>query len=652
MANEQQEVRQVNWNEVFAFTHIFKSFRMAIHPSKLLLAFAAITLIFMGGWVLDHIWAAGGSYVMQNEIANYARQRPDVVRQQVERWEKGRETQAAGHLTSVQRERIGLTRLQLQDPYLSSAFSKRLTEYNDKQKYDQPDPAKNEKLAKEEGWSAALSDADDVLDDIEKKATKLLKEAYADARKAIKDDQGLQNDEARDQAEEALDRAFARARVSVTEMKVAFAAARKDIRGERISEALLAYEKKCLDEAIEAVFRGDIFSGLRAMRTQMANRRFAPAAVEWQPFPTPNVPGDRPGFFCFVLLACQGVCWLIAEHWVFALIFGVWSLLVLALTGGAVYRIAALHFAREEKISIGQALKFSLSKFFSFLTAPLIPLAIILLVGLLLTVGGLIGSIPVVGEVILGILFFLAIILGLVAAFLIVGLLAGWPLMYPTIAVEGSDSFDAISRSYSYVFARPWRAGLYALVALVYGVATYLFVRLFAYIALASAHSFLKWGMIGGGSSLHPDADKIDVLWRRPTFDNLFTAGNWQAMSGAEPFAAVLIQICVYVVAAMVGAYLLSYFASASTSIYYLLRRKVDATDLDDVYVEDTDEEELPAPAAEPSEKPAEEAPEKETAQPADEQKLADKPAEKPEEQAEEKPAEQEGGEEGEEKPE
>jgi len=47
------------------------------------------------------------------------------------------------------------------------------------------------------------------------------------------------------------------------------------------------------------------------------------------------------------------------------------------------------------------------------------------------------------------------------------------------------------------------------------------------------------------------------------------------------------------VIVGMVGAFLISYFVSASTEIYYLLRRHVDATDLDDVFVEEAEEEDL-----------------------------------------------------------
>src|SRR5436305_6978571 len=50
------EIRGINWRETFPFTHIFRSFRVAIHPSKLVLALAAIFLLYLGGRVLDGLW--------------------------------------------------------------------------------------------------------------------------------------------------------------------------------------------------------------------------------------------------------------------------------------------------------------------------------------------------------------------------------------------------------------------------------------------------------------------------------------------------------------------------------------------------------------------------------------------------------------------
>src|SRR6185436_225773 len=99
-------------------------------------------------------------------------------------------------------------------------------------------------------------------------------------------------------------------------------------------------------------------------------------------------------------------------------------------------------------------------------------------------VGGVAFLIPQIGEIVVGIFFFLALAAGFVITLVILGAAGGFNLMYPTIAVEGSDSFDAISRSFSYVYARPWRMLFYTLVAVLYGALCYVFVRLFIFLLL------------------------------------------------------------------------------------------------------------------------------------------------------------------------
>jgi len=72
----------------------------------------------------------------------------------------------------------------------------------------------------------------------------------------------------------------------------------------------------------------------------------------------------------------------------------------------------------------------------------------------------------------------LVLVLLIVPGVLVLGLIMAvvlvrpdrWPLMYCTISTEGSDSFDAISRSYSDVFQAAWSYLGYAAVALLYGV--------------------------------------------------------------------------------------------------------------------------------------------------------------------------------------
>ena len=170
-----------------------------------------------------------------------------------------------------------------------------------------------------------------------------------------------------------------------------------------------------------------------------------------------------------------GPSWAISQHPVFFSIYGLFFLAIWSIFGGAIARIAAVHVARDEKISIRQALRFSTSKFLSFLSAPVIPMLIVLIVGLIVAVGGFLTNIPFIGPILVGALFFLALAAGFVMTLVLLGLIGGFNLMYPTIAVEGSDSFDAISRSFSYLYARPWRLAFYTLVAVVYGGLTYAF---------------------------------------------------------------------------------------------------------------------------------------------------------------------------------
>src|SRR5205085_2018609 len=70
MAEDTHVIRGIHWRETFPFTHIFRSFRVAIHPSKLILALLAILLLYVGGRVLDGIWPLHSRGV-PNEIDGY-----------------------------------------------------------------------------------------------------------------------------------------------------------------------------------------------------------------------------------------------------------------------------------------------------------------------------------------------------------------------------------------------------------------------------------------------------------------------------------------------------------------------------------------------------------------------------------------------------
>ena len=77
-------------------------------------------------------------------------------------------------------------------------------------------------------------------------------------------------------------------------------------------------------------------------------------------------------------------------------------------------------------------------------------------VGIIVACGSLLGNIPFFGPIIVGALFFLALAAGFVMTLVLLGLDSAdsiWDVS-STIAVEGLDSFDAISRSFSYLVRR------------------------------------------------------------------------------------------------------------------------------------------------------------------------------------------------------
>lgn len=285
-----------------------------------------------------------------------------------------------------------------------------------------------------------------------------------------------------------------------------------------------------------------------------------------------------------------GPLWLWAAHWVFALIFTAWFLLVWSVLGGAISRIAAVHVARDEKISVRHALAFSVSKILSFIFAPVIPVLIILGIGLVIALASLaLLHLSHPGVIIAGVLFFLALLGGFVITLVVLGTIGGFNLMYPTVAVEGSDSFDAISRSFSYVFARPWRMLWYTMVAAVYGAICYLFVRFFVWVMLAATWFFMFWLLPRNGQP----ATYWPTIWPRPAdpLAVLRYTPDYQHLAWPEGVAAALIAWWVYLVIGLIGAFAISFYFSSNTIIYYLMRREVDATEMDDVYIEEADDE-------------------------------------------------------------
>ena len=65
MAEEPLVVRGISRRHTFPFINIFRAFRVAVHPSKLVLALVALLLLYAGGHVLDLCWPVADRAVLK-----------------------------------------------------------------------------------------------------------------------------------------------------------------------------------------------------------------------------------------------------------------------------------------------------------------------------------------------------------------------------------------------------------------------------------------------------------------------------------------------------------------------------------------------------------------------------------------------------------
>jgi hypothetical protein len=309
---------------------------------------------------------------------------------------------------------------------------------------------------------------------------------------------------------------------------------------------------------------------------------------------------------------------------------------VWAFCGGIITRIAAIQLANKGPITFMQAVRFVAQRYISYLGAPLVPLAIIAaaVVGLILY--GLVALIPFVGDIfLLGLGLPVVIGGGALMAVFLVGLV-GYPMMYTTLSVEGdqSDTFDALSRSVNYVYQAPWNYIWNWLVAVLYGAAVTLFVLFFVsltvyvgkwavgltaslvwhdrkpeYLFVYAPESFGwrelltkdspyavqgEWVMYDRDGNRTPDLARgiRQVYEYRPANPEAYAANRnefwWYNSWGAGI-------VCFWLTLAflMMLGFSYSFFWSAATMIYFLMRKKVDEAELDEVF-EDDEQQEVP----------------------------------------------------------
>ncbi len=256
----------------------------------------------------------------------------------------------------------------------------------------------------------------------------------------------------------------------------------------------------------------------------------------------------------------------------FYLLCTIWAILVWSIFGAAITRIAALALTREHKLGLRGGLSFGLLHWPSFAGGPALPLAACLLLAIPLLMLGWIAQLDA-GAFFVSIIWPLALVVGGLIALLALGLFLGWPLMWPTISTEATDSFDGLSRAYSYTLHRPLRYFGYVLFA---GILGMLLLCIVSFV-VALIQGMAYWGLSIGAGAARVKEIALDGI----------AAEQGTMFRGAHhtfAFWSHLLQLVPLAVTA-------SYFWTAMTQIYLLLRRDEDGAELDEVFLPAQDKE-------------------------------------------------------------
>jgi hypothetical protein len=290
----------------------------------------------------------------------------------------------------------------------------------------------------------------------------------------------------------------------------------------------------------------------------------------------------------------------------YLLLVTLWTLATWAFFGGAITRLAAVQLAGKDRPGLVETLRFVAARYLSYLAAPLVPLVFVALIVILFVLYGLVlHSWPLVGDVIDSVAFPILVLLGFGQAILLVGLV-GYPLMYATVSAEGSDTFDALSRSYNYVFQSPWNYIWYSLVTVLYGAVLVFFVVFMgSFVVYLTKWSLSQTPWVG---TAFPSRSVDDMFVYSPEsfhWKELLVTGP-TTLTWWNQISAFFVSLWVTIIFLLMIGFAYSYYFSAFTMVYLLMRRKVDDTEIDEVYLEEDEPEEpllppAPAPAPAPS---------------------------------------------------
>ncbi len=279
------------------------------------------------------------------------------------------------------------------------------------------------------------------------------------------------------------------------------------------------------------------------------------------------------------------------------LIGGFWTLFIWSFFGCAITRVALMRYTRDEPIGIDDALEYAFEKFLSCLAGVLIPFVIgVVALTIPLSILGLL-MLTDIGVAVAGLFWFVVLAIALLIVVSVFFLAFGWPLIVSAISCEGQDSFDGISRAFGYLLQRPFHYFAYAAIGILFSGLCWLLVSNVIEWTIHTSYWATSWGS-------NVLDDRAGELRRESPgapgagTENL-GSGNKQATSktsstdsgGSEDasFMFWLGQQMMWFwegVARTLGtAFLYGLFWCIVAAMYLLLRKDLDDTEMDEIYL-------------------------------------------------------------------
>jgi len=291
--------------------------------------------------------------------------------------------------------------------------------------------------------------------------------------------------------------------------------------------------------------------------------------------------------------------------------FGVlWTLLLWSFPGAAITRRAVVQLAADAPPGLRETAAFAGRRWLWYLQAPLYPLIPVLVIGVFIALLGVpIYFWPGPGSVLAGLAWIFVVLVSLGVLWLLAGLMFGFPLMWPTISAErDGDAFEALARSFSYVYGKPLHYFFYVVVAALFGALCWAVVSGAATLVQEFGFSALS----RGGSAERVEPIRSAAL--------AFVHGLPAPPQQDWPLAigTTLIGLVLTLLHGIVAAFRYSYFFTAASAIYLLLRYDVDEKEMDEVYLDEPSPPVVtPAPPAPPqTEQPAAASPSSDSGEP------------------------------------